>query len=428
MVGVVKPGSPADRAGIRAGDKIVAINGSAIDQATTMSRTITSMAPGQTAQLRIIRGSGSQAHRLTISVVIGSANGEARQTAGRATRSSAPSSSNTEPAAASKSAASAAGAPLQPLAVGGYERISDPLENAFTVEVPKGWRSEAGLARRAALQINAYVRSLSPDKMTYLIAGEPTMPVFAPPSQMGNAIGHPEGTLYDSGLGGVTMVLRYLPGAQFARTYGQSELAGLCPGLKFSSASNRPDLAQKAERLLPTVIPSRYDGGEARFSCVHNKQEMAVRVEAATRTTRDGMQWSVLLLWAFITPKSEAERADAILNHIIDSISYSQAWIQKQNNLSEAAARQINARIQQIFQQERSFMQKLNSVDENWESMDELVSGFSTYRDAATGNSYSLSNTNAVKWIDPSSGRILSTPDNNKPMWAAGYSQLQHSH
>jgi hypothetical protein len=317
-----------------------------------------------------------------------------------------------------------AGNPAKPLTISGYVRLADPLEQAFTVEVPSGWRSEVGLARRSALQINAYVRSLSPDKMTYLMVGEPTMPAFVPPSQMGNAIGYREGKLYDSGLGGITMVMHYMPGGEFARVYGETALVGLCPALKVSSVQNRPDLARKAETWLPTVIPSRYDGGEARFICAHGRQTMEVRVEAATRTTRDNIGWSVLLLWAWIAPTGQANSAEEIVNHIVGSFNFSQAWIQKQNNLSAAAASQINQRMQEIFRQQHAFMQKLNSVDENFESMDELISGYSTYHDAATGNNYSLGTVNPNKWIDPGTGRIISTPTNNKPIWASGYVRL----
>jgi hypothetical protein len=308
-----------------------------------------------------------------------------------------------------------------PRSVSGYERLTDPLEGAFTVEVPAGWHSEVGLARRSALQINAYVRSLSPDKMTYLIVGEPTMPAFVPPSQMGNTIGYREGKMYDSGLGGITMVLHYMPGAEFARVYGETALVGLCPALQVSSVHNRPDLAHQAEMWLPAVIPSRYDGGEARFSCTHNQQAMEVRVQAATRITRDNIGWSVLLLWALLAPPSQADRAEEILNHIVGSFQFNQAWIQKQNTLSAEAAWQINRRMQDIFRQQQSFMQKLNSVDENFESVDELISGYSTYHDAATGNNYSLTNVNPNKWIDPGTGRIISTPTSNKPIWASGY-------
>ena len=321
---------------------------------------------------------------------------------------------------------SAASAAQTSLSVSGWTRLTDPLEQAFSLDVPAGWRSEGGLARRAALQINPYVRSLSPDKMTYLMLGEPTLPSFGPPSQMGNAIGHPEGTLYDAGLGGLTLVLRYLPGAQFARVYGQTALQSLCPSLKFAAAQDRPDLARKADTLVPTVIPSRSDGGEARFTCTHNKQEMEVRVEAATRTTYDAIMWNVILLQAFIAPRGQGDKAEEILNHMGGSITFSQAWIQKQNELSAQAAMAINQRMQAIFSQERSFMEKLNAVDENFQSMDEIVSGFSSYRDSSTGQTYSLGNANPFKWIDPSSGRIIATPTNNAPPWAPAYRPLTH--
>src|ERR1700738_3225631 len=315
-----------------------------------------------------------------------------------------------------------------PATASGYVTIADPIEKAFTVEVPAGWRSEAGLARRAALQINPYVRSLSPDKMIYLLIGEPTMPGFTPPSQMGNAIGYREGKFYDSGLGGLALVLHYLPGATFARYYGESALPGLCPNFKFAGMRDRPDLARKAEALLPTPIPSRYDGGEASFTCVHNKQQMDVHVEAATRTTRDGIMWNVLLLQGYIAPKDRAGEAKATLYHVLDSIKFTAAWIQMQNNLSQQAAESLNRRMQDIFRQQQSFMQKLNSVDENFESMDEIINGVSTYHDAATGNNYSLNNTNPYKWIDPGTGRIISTPTETRPSWAPGYQELSHLH
>jgi hypothetical protein len=56
--------------------------------------------------------------------------------------------------------------------------------------------------------------------------------------------------------------------------------------------------------------------------------------------------------------------------------------------------------------------------------MDDIVSGYSNYRDERTGNVYKLSNTNPGKWVDDSSGRVVSTPDDNPPPWAAGYSRL----
>lgn len=52
-------------------------------------------------------------------------------------------------------------------------------------------------------------------------------------------------------------------------------------------------MAQNADRLVPTVIPSLSSGGEARFSCTHNGEPMEARIEVVTRTTRDNVMWNV---------------------------------------------------------------------------------------------------------------------------------------
>jgi PDZ domain len=416
-VSAVQPGSPADHAGLRVGDIVTAVNGSPIDRSTTMTRMILGMAPGQTVRLSILRPEGATVRRLTLSAVLAGGDGAAS--------GPAPPPAPTHGAASTSSRTPAPpGPPPGPLVVTSYTTIADPLEHAFTVQVPAGWRSEAGLARRAALQINPYVRSLSPDKMTYLLLGEPTLPSFVPPSPMRNTIGFPEGHLYDAGLGGLTMVLHSMSGPEFARYYGQSALGGLCPSLHFAAAQERPDLARKGAALVPTVIPSHEDGGEARFTCTHNGHPMEARVFAVTRMDNNNVGWGAILLYSFIAPAGQADKAEAIETHVLDSIHYNASWIQMQNNLSQQAAEAINRRMQDYFRQEQGFMQKLNSVDENWESMDELVSGYSTYRGPSTGNSYMLSNTDSSKWIDESSGRIISSANGAKPGWAGDYRPL----
>ena len=409
VVGQVQPGGPADKAGLQAGDIVISLNGNPVRGAAEMSAAIIAMMPGQTARLSILRGSGALAQRREISVVIGSSGG-------------APAVAPAAAAQVARTLAPSGGSPA--ISVSNYTRLTDPLEQAFTVDVPSGWQSEAGMARWSALQIDPYVRSLSPDKMTYLIIGDPSLPSYAPPTDVTTKLGFREGSLHDAGLGGRSMILRYLAGAEFARVYGQSALAGLCPGLKFVSMGERPELASKADKQWPTVIPSRSTGGEAVFTCTHNKQEMEAHVEAATRTTRDNVIWAVILLQGYIAPKSGTAAAQTVLAHMTGNVTWSQAWMQKQNNLSQQAAASINQRMQEFFRQEQTFMQKLNSVDQNFESMDEIVSGFSSYKDSRTGNTYSLGNTNPYKWVDDA-GRVVSTPNNIAPAWGA-YRPLQH--
>ncbi|MBL8446105.1 MAG: DegQ family serine endoprotease [Zoogloeaceae bacterium] len=55
LVASVEPGSPADKAGIKAGDVILAVNGSKVEESTDLPRIIGDMRPGSTARLQVWR-------------------------------------------------------------------------------------------------------------------------------------------------------------------------------------------------------------------------------------------------------------------------------------------------------------------------------------------------------------------------------------
>jgi S1-C subfamily serine protease len=63
----VTPSSPAEAAGLKDGDIILAIEGQAIDSEHPLDAVLTSFAPGQTVKLTILRGTG----QLDISVTLG---------------------------------------------------------------------------------------------------------------------------------------------------------------------------------------------------------------------------------------------------------------------------------------------------------------------------------------------------------------------
>jgi serine protease Do len=51
----VERGSPAARAGLRAGDQVLAINGDRVDSSRALVRGIAAVTPGQTVRLSILR-------------------------------------------------------------------------------------------------------------------------------------------------------------------------------------------------------------------------------------------------------------------------------------------------------------------------------------------------------------------------------------
>jgi hypothetical protein len=380
------------------------MNGARLENSQQLTEAVRALKPGDTLHLTLLRGAGATARRLNINVLAGPAD---------------------HPPAPLLSMSAGAGKDATPL-VTRYVSFEDPLEQAFRIEVPADWRTVGGLARRSALQFNAFLRSLSPDMMTYLFIGEPTLLSFVPPTPWRAKLHYTEGSLFDSGLGGLSMVLRPLSGQEFAKIYGQGALAGLCSSLSFTASSERPDMAASADKLVPSVAPAVSSGGEARFSCTHRREPMQARVQVVTRATRDNIMWNVIFLKGFVAPAPAAERTEALLAHMGSSFKFDPAWLQKQSGLDQQAAIAINRRMQEYFRQEQSVIQNLNAVDESFSSMDEIVSGYSTYHDAATGATYKLSNTNPYKWIDNSTGRFFSTPTNVPPAFAGNLSPLAH--
>jgi len=208
--------------------------------------------------------------------------------------------------------------------------------------------------------------------------------------------------------------MHYMPGAVFARSYGQTQFANLCLDVKFVSSRERPDLLHKAQAESQQIIPSRWDAGEAVFTCTHNKQEMEGFVEAATWITQDSIMWVVQKLEGFVAPRAQVGQAQATLAHMVDSIQWDPNWVQKQNNISQQAAQVINQRVADMERQQVAFNEKLNAMDRNFQSMDDIITGTNHYYDAQTGTKYDLSSLAPFKWID-NGGRIVGTQTNVMP-------------
>lgn len=72
LVGDVEEGSPADKAGIKAGDVITEVNGSRVNDSADLRLQIASMNPGANAKLKVFRDGTAR----DVNVVLGTQNGE----------------------------------------------------------------------------------------------------------------------------------------------------------------------------------------------------------------------------------------------------------------------------------------------------------------------------------------------------------------
>jgi S1-C subfamily serine protease len=66
LVNSVQPGSPADKAGIRRGDVITAVNGSAIKDSNDLRNDVAQMTPGSTAKMTVVRDGKEQTIDVTL--------------------------------------------------------------------------------------------------------------------------------------------------------------------------------------------------------------------------------------------------------------------------------------------------------------------------------------------------------------------------
>jgi serine protease Do len=66
LVAEPQSGSPADKAGIKAGDVIVSVNGDAVNDARTLARRISALAPGTSVRLGVVRSGREETLTLTL--------------------------------------------------------------------------------------------------------------------------------------------------------------------------------------------------------------------------------------------------------------------------------------------------------------------------------------------------------------------------
>jgi hypothetical protein len=115
------------------------------------------------------------------------------------------------------------------------EQITDPIENAFTVSVPRGWNNRAWLERRGAAVHNLVLTS-SPDGSTAMFIGDGRLPYFLDPNQTPFP---PPGSV----LRPFTSIEHFLP------AYAQDRF-GRLPGLRFIQMQPAPALHQLATQML----------------------------------------------------------------------------------------------------------------------------------------------------------------------------------
>jgi hypothetical protein len=251
--------------------------------------------------------------------------------------------------------------------------VRDPREQAFSIAVPKGWRTYGGLFRFGSVDARLVVDMTSPDGNTNIRVGDSTVPPYTVP-----------GPFIRPGLHAAA----YASGSVFASKYGQARFGSMCQGLRVTQGQAvAPKYHSQGGGLIRTT------GGEAYFTCTKDGAAMAAYVYAETTLVGPGgpgSNWTVVSLGSVIAPAAEATAAGAMLQHAGESLAINPAWMQMQTQLNNQAIQQINASTQATIaatNSENARERGMISALQN-DSFNDVINGVSLKVDPSTGKQY----------------------------------------
>jgi hypothetical protein len=264
--------------------------------------------------------------------------------------------------------------------------VRDAREQAFSIEVPKNWKTYGGLFRFSSVDARLVVDMTSPDGNTNIRVGDSTVPPYAVPGPF-----LPPGP----------RVAAYASGSVFATKYGQARFASMCQRLQVT----------QSQAIAPKYHPPgggliRTTGGEAYFTCARNGAAMTAYVYAETTLVGPGgpaSNWTVVALGSMIAPTEQAQAALAMLQHSGESLALNPAWMQMQTQLNNRAIQQINASTQATIAataaadaHQRAMISGLQN-----DSFNDVINGVSLKVDPSTGQRYEAPlGTGSPQWVN----------------------------
>jgi hypothetical protein len=266
--------------------------------------------------------------------------------------------------------------------------VHDTRENAFSIEVPKGWKVSGGTYRLGVNNPRFLIDMTSPDSRTDLRVGDSAVPAFTVPH-----LGAPEGTRYSTGVDW-GIVARYLPGKDFAVTYAQGRFHDRCQDMHLKSADPLPPLLSPERQVIARTaqgeVVNTTAAGEALFRCVANGQELAAYVWAETTLTTSNFSgirnWAVTGLVSFLAPRAQAPKALRMLDHSARSFTLNPEWIARQAALSRQSTALVLEQTQQNIAAQQQRFERMDAERHRQSmQMDDIINGVQWTADPATG-------------------------------------------
>ena len=311
-----------------------------------------------------------------------------------------------------------------------WTQFQDPFEQAFTIDVPRGWTVKGGLFRLGYSDERAMVDLVSPDGSTNVRFGDVSIPTYTLPNQFHQR----EGEVYDLGAQAQMVVERYRSGPEYAVLYEQARFAKTCRNPQADSQDSEFSV-QDFVPLDSTVAQS--SGGQTAFRC---EAGSGARVAFAyAKTALAGNIWQATTVVSYFAPPDQIAAVRDIVTHCAKSFQLNPQWIeyQKQKDAEgleyqrirqqgridglKIQMQQFAAKMQAMQNQVNAFERRQNAQAAQVESFTNALVGITPTTDPLTGE-------NRQVWTGPKSnywvnglGQVVNST--NAP--AAGWRQLQ---
>jgi len=305
-----------------------------------------------------------------------------------------------------------------------WVRWRDPRENAFSIEVPEGWKTQGGLFRFASVDTRGAWETVSPDGAIRVAGGDPELPTFTEPNQMLMMAGFREGSWYSPGYGVRMMVRRYLPGALFSREYAAARGAPGCTDVRIAETRERPDAvaalnAIYAQQMGGLGVSIALAAGESAFTCRGPAGPMNGYYFAGTQRVQSagmpGGIWNAEYLCGFLASPDKTALAQAVMHHILGSIQINPQWAAMQQNITASTSRIVSRTSAEISNITAStYWNRQRVMDEIDRRRSNAILGVVDVVDPVTGRELKVENGSNYYWIDQR-GTIAGTDTDTRP-------------
>lgn len=309
---------------------------------------------------------------------------------------------NPAPSAAGDPSVAASAEPASSTAGSGgvqWVTMRDAREQAFSVEVPKGWKATGGMFRYHIAYTRLTVEMTSPDGKINIQMGDPTIPNYQTPAN------NPYIPQRLQRMQGGPPEAAYASGEVFAGKYGLARFSSMCQFVELKGTQPRqPKFSQSAVGGYTSST-----AGEATFQCTRNGEQFAGYVYAETMLVKGAWgqpaNWYVTALGSYLAPVDQAQAAGAMLAHSAGTIAMNPEWAQWQKYIVSVgtaindgtAVKNWEANQQMMARQEQWKKMMAGEVDD----FNDILNGTTFTIDPSTGQKYEVpTGPGGQKWMN----------------------------